>query len=475
MNERYNTSDLAALLASHTRLDRESAEKFIDAISDFVVKGIEANKSVKIIGLGVFKVVLVRERESVHIQTGERFVIPAHHKLSFLPDKELKDSINKPFMSIEPVEAESGHSGKDAVRIENEEYVEETDVEDIVTEVIPEPEPEIILEDASEPEIPVIPEDEIEIKQQYYDIISPIISTENENKRKTGDRKQKPENKSREPISNSQPKTFYANDGKDKSIFDRERVPLWLWFVILPLLVVTGVGIGTYAFWHFSETGKTFNSSGEITVSADVRKIQEPLPLGATLLPDSIHAGADTLNSIATDTVQQRPVASNTISMGSADSAKRKKTVTNWLASTPESKNEESKPAESKPADKPNKETERKNRELAEKRKKDEDAKKAAASAPKEKTIPKRVRMTQGSSLREIALEYYGDKVFWVYIYEHNKDIIKDYNHIPLGAEIRLPSPKTYAIDPNSQPSVEKAHKKQSELYKRNSWDDYVQ
>ena len=41
--------------------------------------------------LGTFKIIPVEKRESIHVNTGERFVIPEHYKFSFLPDKELRE------------------------------------------------------------------------------------------------------------------------------------------------------------------------------------------------------------------------------------------------------------------------------------------------------------------------------------------------------------------------------------------------
>jgi nucleoid-associated protein YgaU len=168
--------------------------------------------------------------------------------------------------------------------------------------------------------------------------------------------------------------------------------------------------------------------------------------------------------------MQQQPTANDVTGMDNVNSEKKQNPSIDWLAETPEKRKEEP-----KRANKPNKEIERKNRELIEKSKKNEETKKTTDSPAKEKVIPARVRLAQGKTLMEVALEHYGDKVFWVYIYEYNKNIIKHYDHIPLGTELRLPPPKTYDIDPNSQSSVEKAYKKQSELYKRESWDDYVQ
>jgi hypothetical protein len=81
--------------------------------------------------------------------------------------------------------------------------------------------------------------------------------------------------------------------------------------------------------------------------------------------------------------------------------------------------------------------------------------------------------MTAGSSLTQIAMEHYGDKVFWVYIYEYNKNQIEDFNNVPVGMEIRLPQPGIYGINAKNEDSIQKARRKQSALLKWDNWDDY--
>lgn len=49
------------------------------------------------------------------------------------------------------------------------------------------------------------------------------------------------------------------------------------------------------------------------------------------------------------------------------------------------------------------------------------------------------VRVKQGVTLVRLALEYYGDKRFWVYIYEANKDVIPQANRINIGTRIYIP------------------------------------
>ena len=106
MNERDTIRSVAELLAAQTGLDNDYIEKFIETLCQIILQGVKQDHVVRINGLGVFKIQLVRKRESVHIKTGERFVIPAHHKIAYTPDKELKELINRPFSFLSPIETD---------------------------------------------------------------------------------------------------------------------------------------------------------------------------------------------------------------------------------------------------------------------------------------------------------------------------------------------------------------------------------
>ena len=97
MNNRLTIQELAGLLADYTGKDANSSELFLREFIAVVSEGVYTDKLVKVKGLGTFKIILVEKRESIHVNTGERFVIPGHYKFSFLPDKELRELVNKPF------------------------------------------------------------------------------------------------------------------------------------------------------------------------------------------------------------------------------------------------------------------------------------------------------------------------------------------------------------------------------------------
>ncbi len=69
------------------------------------------------------------------------------------------------------------------------------------------------------------------------------------------------------------------------------------------------------------------------------------------------------------------------------------------------------------------------------------------------------IKMEAGKTLRLIALDKYGSREFWVYIYLKNKEKIKNPDVVPVGLEVVLPHMSEYDIDPNNSESVAKAKK----------------
>lgn len=67
--------------------------------------------------------------------------------------------------------------------------------------------------------------------------------------------------------------------------------------------------------------------------------------------------------------------------------------------------------------------------------------------------------MKPGSRLTVLALKYYGDKIFWVYIYDANSKKIRNPNNIPVGTVLEIPSKERYDIDATNRESLNKARK----------------
>lgn len=118
------TRDIAKALSEKKGIGLEEAERYIESFFSLIDEGLIAEKNVKIKGFGTFKLIEVKDRESVDINTGERMVIDSHSKISFTPDATLKDLVNKPFSQFETVALnDSDEIEKDFAALEEREYI----------------------------------------------------------------------------------------------------------------------------------------------------------------------------------------------------------------------------------------------------------------------------------------------------------------------------------------------------------------
>lgn len=159
------------MTAADVTLDKKTCEAFARTLFEVVEEALLSDKFVKVKGFGTFKLVAVSDRESVNINTGERFQIEGHTKVSFIPDNTLKEEINRPFAHFETIDLsdETEQAELDAIdaaaaeeALENEE-AEET-VEEVAEEMpADEPAEEVVEEEVKE-EVPeeVLKEEPVE-------------------------------------------------------------------------------------------------------------------------------------------------------------------------------------------------------------------------------------------------------------------------------------------------------------------------
>lgn len=103
MNEKLSLQDLVSLLAQKNNTTQKEADRFYREFFQIILEKVYDHEVVKIKDFGLFKLVLVNSRESVDVNTGEKIEIPAHFKLTFSPDKSLRNKVNLPFSQFESV------------------------------------------------------------------------------------------------------------------------------------------------------------------------------------------------------------------------------------------------------------------------------------------------------------------------------------------------------------------------------------
>ncbi len=104
MLQKITFSELCTKVSSATALPHKDVEEFMRTLFGNIAEALVLGESVRIKGIGTFKLTRVSERKSVNVTTGEEFIIPQHSKITFVPSKGLAAMVNAPFAAFEAVE-----------------------------------------------------------------------------------------------------------------------------------------------------------------------------------------------------------------------------------------------------------------------------------------------------------------------------------------------------------------------------------
>lgn len=380
MNERLSLQDLIDLLAKKKEITKKDAETFLRELFAVISENIEANETVKVKDFGTFKLIKVSPRKSVDVNTGEAIEIAAHYKLSFAPDKSLKEAVNRPFAHFESVILEEGVTFDN---VEISDVTDEPSEQDAITSkeeiggIIQEPSAEYsaisenIVEEAAPSDIEI---EEDDITTQSESVPEAIINRIEEDAVS--------ENIDKKDIllvvkEEHDETSEEVDEPKRKGVRKRFLTLAFFVFLIIAGFVVGGL--------YFQEIAEYLTDGPAKKDFIETGKSQSDKPIIATV---------DTTKSQAVDTVA-------TVKPESVDIPLAKETI--------------------KP----------------------------------------------GHTLRNIALKYYGNKSFWVYIYQENRDKIKNPNNVPLGTELVIPVSVKYGIDAKNSESVKKAKEQEEVLFKQ--------
>lgn len=157
---KVSISELASKLMEKHGLKRTEAELFIRQFVGVINDGLKNDKSVKVKGLGTFKVQAVSARKSVDVNTGEAIVIEGRDKISFTAEAVMRDLVNAPFAQFETVIV---NDGVDFSEIDAKHETDNTEAEEPAPAVVEQAttvEPKPIVEPkptpAAEPEPTVV-------------------------------------------------------------------------------------------------------------------------------------------------------------------------------------------------------------------------------------------------------------------------------------------------------------------------------
>ena len=103
MNTKITFVELVDMIAESTSTTKRVCELFVKELFATVSQALIDGETVKIKGIGTFKLTPVKPRKGVDVNTGEPIQIESHNKLTFTPDKSLAEAINQPFAQFETV------------------------------------------------------------------------------------------------------------------------------------------------------------------------------------------------------------------------------------------------------------------------------------------------------------------------------------------------------------------------------------
>lgn len=418
MNERLNLQDLVDLLADKQKITKKEADTFLRELIALIIENIENIEPVKIKDFGTFKPTRIAARKSVNVNTGEAFEIASHYKLTFAPDKVLREAVNRPFSHFESVVLEDGVSFDDVESTSDISEDQEDDADDIVNEHID----VASVNNSLDLELVNVHESAIESDMlvdtaDYSDTVKePIVIPALE-----------------EPVTSPEP-VGILDDDTAEAISKEDKIEIAdpvnklgnsidlqletgidevegadIRRKILMVIAVLLVGGGACA-WFFKDqidSGWANIWSGKNT---------------------EIRASDEKENNVA----QQLPVAEDTLAVHSSALTSTRDTL-NIL--------------------------------IPDKEKRDADNKRPVLEEDVIKELPKQVTIASGMTLRSIGLANYGHKSFWVYIYKDNKAKIKNPNNVPLGTILTLPPASKYSIDAKNPESIRKAKDLEMKIY----------
>lgn len=101
MADKLSWTELRRAVATRAGVNEKTAGVFLNALTSQLLRGLRADKMVKINGFGTFKLQAVAPRKSVNVKTGEEIVIPGYNKIVFMPEVGVKELVERGDSKVE--------------------------------------------------------------------------------------------------------------------------------------------------------------------------------------------------------------------------------------------------------------------------------------------------------------------------------------------------------------------------------------
>lgn len=180
MSDKISIQVLIDALARQKGVSKKVAESLSKAFFETIEEGLKTDGMVKVPGLGMFKIVEVGSRESVNVNTGERFLIAGYKKVSLVPEDGLlsqmaivdnaNDEEESEDEASEAMDSVAGNTVESTANDAVEPVVNDTEVPEKAEEVPAAEEPERIVLETKEPQGVEAPADD-------FSMIDMLIAT----------------------------------------------------------------------------------------------------------------------------------------------------------------------------------------------------------------------------------------------------------------------------------------------------------
>lgn len=428
---KITNSNILSTFRKQLGISKADEMAFAEAFQTIFEEALLQDKILKISGLGTFKLIPVESRKSVNVNTGEEIEIAGHYKLIFTPDALLKDKVNEPLSHLETVELDAD------VVIENQDEIKnDTSQKDLVEES------QNIASQQDDP-LQKLAEQALELKDILADIqglgglsnglaeekieeeqiVETIVEEEKVNEEVVVEEvveEQQEEIKSEEPqvaiadtpIVEDTPKMQVSDSAsvsgqdiinainKEDSLPDSKHSKGWIWVAVVLFLGI----IGLLVYQNLDFFAPAVGTEIDTPIVVDVE--EEPMAEIITQIEDSVLCSDIEMDSVEVvepqnqiDTIvvdKTSPIYSEQFS----DIFNRKREYIEFIDT---------------------------------------------------------VVLNEGSRLTWISLKQYGHKDYWVYIYEANRDIVKNPNAIKIGTQLRIPKLAEELIDTTNPETIEYA------------------
>lgn len=120
MNNKITFPELVDLVAKKANTSKRVSELFLKEFFAAVADTLASGQSVRVKGIGTFKLTQVSPRRSVNVNTGQEIEIPSHNKLTFTASNDMADAVNQPFAQFETVLLSDDVTAEELAAIDHE-------------------------------------------------------------------------------------------------------------------------------------------------------------------------------------------------------------------------------------------------------------------------------------------------------------------------------------------------------------------